>query len=69
MQGRVCLVTGATSGLGLATATALAGLGARVVVAGHSPASCAAAVEHVRTRTGSDEVDWLAADLSSQAEV
>src|SRR5512132_3489151 len=34
MPGRVCLVTGATSGIGQATAQALAGLGASVVILG-----------------------------------
>lgn len=34
MPGRVCLVTGATSGIGHATAQALAGLGASVVILG-----------------------------------
>jgi NAD(P)-dependent dehydrogenase (short-subunit alcohol dehydrogenase family) len=34
MPGRVCLVTGVTSGIGQATAQALAGLGASVVILG-----------------------------------
>ena len=34
LLGRVCVVTGATRGLGLATATALAGMGANVVMLG-----------------------------------
>jgi NAD(P)-dependent dehydrogenase (short-subunit alcohol dehydrogenase family) len=69
MAGQVCLITGATSGLGLATATALASRGATVVVAGRSAAGCRAAVEHVARRTGNAQLDWLAADLSSQSQV
>lgn len=42
---RTALVTGATSGLGLQTAIALAGLGARVLVAGRDEARTASAVE------------------------
>src|SRR5215813_11254779 len=34
MNGKVCVVTGATSGIGKAAATALAGMGARVVLVG-----------------------------------
>jgi retinol dehydrogenase 12 len=34
MKGKVCVVTGATSGIGKATAAALAGLGAQVVLVG-----------------------------------
>ena len=46
MRGRVALVTGATSGIGLATATALAGLGADVHLVGRDPARGAAALRH-----------------------
>jgi NAD(P)-dependent dehydrogenase (short-subunit alcohol dehydrogenase family) len=34
MQGKVCLITGATSGIGLVTARAIAQQGAQVVVVG-----------------------------------
>ena len=47
MNGRVALVTGATSGIGLATATALAGLGADVHLVGRDPARGATAFDVV----------------------
>jgi NAD(P)-dependent dehydrogenase (short-subunit alcohol dehydrogenase family) len=34
MKGKVCIVTGATSGIGKAAATALAGMGSQVVLVG-----------------------------------
>ena len=37
MQGKICLVTGATSGIGLVTAQALAQQGATVVLVGRNP--------------------------------
>ena len=37
MQGKVCMVTGATSGIGLVTALALAQQGATVVIVGRNP--------------------------------
>jgi NAD(P)-dependent dehydrogenase (short-subunit alcohol dehydrogenase family) len=69
VRGKVCLVTGATSGIGLVAAGELARRGARVVLAGRSPARCAAAVEQVRRQAGSGDVEALLADLSSQGQV
>lgn len=69
MRDRVCLVTGATSGIGLETARALAERGATVVLVGRNPAKTAATVAALRQRTGSQAVEGLVADLSAQAEV
>jgi len=69
MTGKVVLITGATAGIGEETARQLAGMGARVVMHGRSPASCEAAVERIRRQTGGAQVEYLAADLASQAEV
>jgi retinol dehydrogenase 12 len=69
MKGKVCLVTGATSGIGDVTATDVARRGARVLVVGRSPERCAATLERIRSQTGATDVETLVADLSSQAEV
>ena len=37
MKGKICLVTGATNGIGKATAQALAQMGATVVIVGLTP--------------------------------
>lgn len=66
MHGKVCLVTGATSGIGLVTARELARWGARLVLVGRNPARCDAAVAHIQAATGSREIEVLRADLSSQ---
>jgi NAD(P)-dependent dehydrogenase (short-subunit alcohol dehydrogenase family) len=63
---RVCLVTGATSGIGKATAQALAAIGATTVLVARDGARGEAAVEEIRGTTGSDRVEVLVADLSSQ---
>jgi len=69
MQGKVVVVTGANSGIGLATAQALAGLGATVLACGRSAEKIEAAVTEIRTSTGNAEVHALVADLSVMAQV
>ncbi len=61
---RTALVTGATSGLGFATATALARLGARTVLLGRDPDRTEQAAQRVRAATGSDAVETVIADLA-----
>ncbi len=69
LEGRACLVTGATSGLGLETAIGLARLGARVTLVGRSAARGERARARVVERSGNPRVELLLADLSTQAEV
>ena len=68
MDGKVALVTGGTSGIGKATATALAAMGADVVIVGRDPERGERAAAEIRAQTGG-RVDLALADLSSQAEV
>ena len=69
MRGSTVLVTGGTGGIGLATATGLAGLGARVGIVGRSGAAGRPQRDAVRQRVPSAQVDVFEADLSAQAEV
>ena len=69
LAGKVCLVTGATAGIGLVTARELARDGATVVLVGRSRDRCEAAVDAIRRETGNNSVEFLRADLSSQAEI
>jgi NAD(P)-dependent dehydrogenase (short-subunit alcohol dehydrogenase family) len=69
MRGRTCLVTGATSGIGKATAHALARKGASVVLVGRDPKRGEATVREIRTATANEDVELLGADLSSQVSI
>jgi NAD(P)-dependent dehydrogenase (short-subunit alcohol dehydrogenase family) len=66
MQGKICMVTGANSGIGKATALELARMGARVVMVCRDPNKGEAAQSEIKTKSGNDAVDLLLADLSSQ---
>jgi retinol dehydrogenase-12 len=68
MQGRVCLVTGATQGIGLVTARELARLGADVTIVARSPEKAEAARAEIRAATDRT-IDVILADLSLKAEV
>ena len=69
MQGKVCLITGATSGIGEVTAHELAKQGATVVVVGRNRQKAEATVHEIKSHTGNQDVGYLLADLSSQKEV
>ena len=69
MNGKTCLITGATSGIGKAAAMQLGQLGANLVLVARNPQKAAATMEQVRQQTGNQQVEFLLADLSSQQEV
>jgi NAD(P)-dependent dehydrogenase (short-subunit alcohol dehydrogenase family) len=63
LTGSVALITGATSGIGKATANALAARGAHVLVGGRDATRGEAVVASIRASGA--EADFVAADLSS----
>jgi NAD(P)-dependent dehydrogenase (short-subunit alcohol dehydrogenase family) len=65
MPGKVCLVTGGTAGIGLATARELARRGEHVIVVGRSSERCAQALENIRAMAPATSAEFLVADLSS----
>ncbi len=69
LSGKICLVTGGTSGIGQVTARELTRLGAEVVITARSQEKLFRAIDEIQSQTGNDRVSGLVGDLSSQEEV
>lgn len=69
MQGKTCLITGATRGLGQSTALGLARLGATVIIIGRNQTRIENTLALLRAETGNHQVEGIRADLSSQNEI
>ncbi|XXF78948.1 SDR family oxidoreductase [Myxococcaceae bacterium GXIMD 01537] len=65
MDGKVCLITGATRGIGLEAAKALARAGATVVLVGRDAGRCQDAQFDVRAAAPDAKVETLLADFTS----
>src|SRR5215469_11144595 len=65
----ICLITGATSGIGYITAREIARTGMTLVLVGRDQERTQACVARIRQETGNSTVDFLLADLSSQQQV
>jgi NAD(P)-dependent dehydrogenase (short-subunit alcohol dehydrogenase family) len=69
MTGKVCLVTGATSGIGWETARALAARGATVALAGRNAGRTQIALDRIRASIPDARLESYLADLSAQEQV
>ena len=69
MRGKTCLITGATSGVGVVSALVLAGQGAAVIGVGRDSQKCANACTEIRSATGNTNIEFLIADLSVLSQV
>ena len=69
MEGKTCLITGGSDGIGYVAARELARLGAQVFIVGRNAFKTKDAVDRIRDETGNREVCYLLADLSSQGDV
>ena len=69
LEGKVCLVTGATSGIGKETARVLAHHGGTLILVGRDPDKTVTTVEEFKHQVDTPNIEYLLADLSSQDEI
>jgi NAD(P)-dependent dehydrogenase (short-subunit alcohol dehydrogenase family) len=69
MKSPICLVTGATEGVGKVTALELAKKGFTVVVAARTANKAEALMTEIETSTGNTSCDYIVADLASLRQV
>ncbi len=69
MKGQICMVTGATAGIGKETAKELARRQATVVLVGRNQAKGEATRAEIIAATGNEDVHLLLADLSSHQDI
>jgi NAD(P)-dependent dehydrogenase (short-subunit alcohol dehydrogenase family) len=69
MNGKICVVTGASAGIGKETAKALSALGARVALVCRNKARGDAAIAEIKAALPNASVDLFLADLSMQQQI
>jgi len=65
MDAKTILITGSTDGIGKQTALELAAMGARVILHGRNESKARQALQEIEQKTGSGQLDFCIADLSS----
>lgn len=69
MEGKNCIVTGGNSGIGFETALALAKMGANLIIICRSEEKGATAAKMITAKSQNEHVEYVVADLSSQASI
>ncbi len=69
MKDKICVITGATSGIGYATAMSLAGKGATLGLVSRNKNKGETTIKAIREKTQNKNIELFVADLSSQAEI
>ena len=69
VEGKTCLITGASDGIGKETARSLAKQGAKVIIVGRNQKKCENVVSEIIQLTQNNQIEFLLADLSLMREV
>ncbi len=69
MNKKICVITGANSGIGKAAAVQIAQAGGHVIMACRNQARGAAALREVRAQSGSEAVELMLVDMSLQSSI
>lgn len=69
LTGKICMVTGATSGIGKVTSYTLASRGAELIVTGRNQQKAEDTVRWIKSGTGNDTIQYLLADFSDLQQV
>ena len=69
MEGKICLVTGATSGIGRETALSLAASGAEVILGGRDERRAVTTRDWIISQTGNRRISYVLADFSDLTQV
>lgn len=69
MNGKICMVTGATDGIGKQTARVLLEMGATVVGVGRNPQKIEKTQQELKQKTGKDALEFLQADFADPAQI
>ncbi len=69
VENKICLITGASNGIGYEAALNLAGMGAKVILAGRDEKRTSLATQKIIEQTGNENASYLIADLSNSAGV
>ena len=69
LQNKVCLITGATSGIGKVIALELARMGAHIIVASRNKDKCDSTVNYIKEETKNTNIEYFIVDISSQESI
>jgi len=66
---KICMITGATSGIGREMALALARLNHKIVIIGRNEKKCLNTQNQIKAQTGNQQIEYITADFSALSNI